>query len=50
VVPRLEREAGKPLAGALAQVDAGTRDLKAAAAVELVRQSSQLAAWIRGLS
>ncbi len=50
VVPRLEREAGKPLAGALAQVDAGTRDLKASAAVELVRQSSQLAAWIRGLS
>ncbi len=50
VLPRLEREAGKPLAEAAKQVEAGPRELKAAAAVELVRQSSQLAAWLRGLS
>jgi hypothetical protein len=50
VLPRVEKEAGKPLAGALQPIDAGARELSAAAAVELVRQSSQLAAWIRGLS
>jgi recombinational DNA repair ATPase RecF len=50
VLPRLEKDAGKPLAAALEPIDAGARELTAAAAVELVRQSSQLVAWIRGLN
>jgi hypothetical protein len=50
VLPLVEKEAGKPLAAALKPIDAGARELTAAAAVELVRQASQLAAWIRGLN
>jgi recombinational DNA repair ATPase RecF len=49
VLPRLEREAGPPLAAALRQCDEGSRELQSAAAVELVRQCSKLAAWLRGL-
>jgi hypothetical protein len=50
VLPRLEREAGPPLARTLAQCDEGAEAVQAAAAVELVRQSSKLAAWLRGLA
>ncbi len=49
VLPRLEREAGPALAATLGQCDEGAPDASAAAAVELVRQSSKLAAWLRGL-
>jgi hypothetical protein len=49
VLPRLEREAGPALAAALGQCDERAHDVGAAAAVELVRQSSKLAAWLRGL-
>ena len=50
VLPRLEREAGSPLAEALKQCDEGAREVHVGAAVELVRQSSKLAAWLRGLA
>ncbi|HET7290961.1 MAG TPA: AAA family ATPase [Vicinamibacteria bacterium] len=50
VVPRIEQQAGAPMADTLRQCDAAAAELKAAAAVELVRQSSKLAAWLRGLS
>jgi hypothetical protein len=53
VLPRLKREAGPPLAEALKQCDEGAGGpggVDAAAALELVRQSSKLAAWLRGLA
>ena len=51
VLPRLGREAGPPLAEALKQCDEGAPEVQAAAAaVALVRQSSKLAAWLRGLA
>jgi recombinational DNA repair ATPase RecF len=50
VVPRLQREAGAASAEALKQCDEGAREVQAAAAVELVRQSSKLVAWLRGLA
>jgi len=50
VLPRVEREAGAPLAQALKQSDDGGPEVKPAAAVELVRQSGKLAAWLRGLA
>jgi recombinational DNA repair ATPase RecF len=50
VLARLQREAGAPLAEALKQCDGGAREVHAAAAVELVRHSSKLAAWLRGLA
>jgi hypothetical protein len=49
VLPRLEREAGPPLAEALRRCEEGAHDIDAAAAVELVRHSGRLAAWLRGL-
>jgi recombinational DNA repair ATPase RecF len=50
VLPRLRREAGAPLAEALKRCDEGAGEADAAAALELVRQSSKLAAWLRGLA
>jgi hypothetical protein len=50
VLARLQREAGAPLAEALRQCDEGAREVHAAAPVELVRHSSKLAAWLRGLA
>ena len=50
VLPHLRQQAGAPLAEALQQVDASAGEVKPAAAVELVRQSSKLAAWLRGLA
>ena len=50
VLPRLEREAGPPLAEALKRCDAGAKGADAPDALELVRQSSKLAAWLRGLA
>jgi len=50
VLPEVQRQAGAPLAGALQQVDETAREVKLAAAVELVRQSGKLAAWLRGLA
>jgi len=50
VLPRVEREAGAPLAQALKQCEEATPEVKPAAALELVRQSSKLAAWLRGLA
>jgi hypothetical protein len=50
VLGRVQREAGAPLAEALKQCDEGAREVHAAAAVELVRHSSKLAAWLRGLA
>lgn len=47
---RLKRDAGAPLAETLKQCDEGGREVRAAEAVELVRQASKLAAWFRGLS
>jgi hypothetical protein len=49
VGPRLQREAGAPLAEALSRCDEGGGELDAAGAVELVRRSGKLAAWLRGL-
>ena len=50
VLPRLEREAGPLLARALKQCDEGAQEVQTTAAIELVRQSSKLAAWLRGLA
>ncbi len=50
VLPRLQREAGAPLAETVKQCAEGAHEGKATGAVELVRQSSKLAAWLRGLS
>jgi hypothetical protein len=50
VLLHLKREAGPPLAEALKQCDEGASEADAAAALELVRQSSKLAAWLRGLA
>jgi hypothetical protein len=50
VLPRLQREAGAPLAEAVMHCSEGAHEGKATGAVELVRQSSKLAAWLRGLS
>ena len=47
---RVEREAGAPLAQALKQCEEAAPEVKPAAALELVRQSSKLAAWLRGLA
>jgi hypothetical protein len=49
VPPRLHREAGAPLAEAFRECDAEGHELAPAAAVDLVRRASKLAAWIRGL-
>jgi hypothetical protein len=49
VLPHVQREAGAPLAETLKQCDDGAREVTAADAVELVRQSGKLAAWLRGL-
>ena len=46
VLSRVEREAGNPLAQALKQCDEGADEKDA---VELVRRSGKLAAWLRGL-
>src|SRR5262245_13691797 len=50
VLPRVEREAGAPFAQALKQCEEAAPEVKPAAALELVRQSSKLAAWLRGLA
>jgi recombinational DNA repair ATPase RecF len=50
VLPHVRREAGPALGDALARCEDTTRELAAADAVELVRQSSKLAAWLRGLA
>jgi recombinational DNA repair ATPase RecF len=50
VAPRLEKEAGAPLAQALRRCAEGGDASLDAEAVDLVRRSSQLAAWLRGLS
>jgi hypothetical protein len=47
VSPRVERDGGAPFAATLRQCDEGSAG--DAAAVELVRQSGKLAAWLRGL-
>jgi len=49
VLARVKREAGAPLAEALKQCDE-TASPAAADALELARQSSKLAAWLRGLA
>jgi hypothetical protein len=49
VPSRLEREAGKPLAEAMRQCDEGANEADATAALELVRRSGKLVAWLRGL-
>ena len=48
VPPKVDRDGGAPFAAALRQCDEGSVG-DAAAAVELVRQSGKLAAWLRGL-
>jgi hypothetical protein len=45
---RLEKEAGPPLAEAFRQCEAGA-EVEAANAVDLVRRTSNLVAWLRGL-
>jgi hypothetical protein len=49
-LPRLQRDAGAPLAEAARLCDADMPEVAAAEAVELARQSSKLAAWLRGLA
>jgi recombinational DNA repair ATPase RecF len=49
VVPRLQKDAGPPLARAF-QRCGETEEIAAAEAVDLVRLVSQLAAWLRGLA
>jgi recombinational DNA repair ATPase RecF len=50
VLSRLEREVGAPAAETVRQCDEGANETRTVAAVELVRQASKLAAWLRGLS
>jgi hypothetical protein len=50
VLHRLQREAGAPLAETLTRCDQVPDEVHAAAAVELVRHASKLAAWLRGLA
>jgi recombinational DNA repair ATPase RecF len=49
VLARLQREVGPTVAETLRQCEEGAREADAAAAVEVVRQCSKLAAWLRGL-
>jgi len=49
VPSRLEREVGAPVASTLRLCDEGSNGLEAGPPVELVRQASKLAAWLRGL-
>jgi recombinational DNA repair ATPase RecF len=49
VAAHLEREAGKPAAAALRHCGDGAHEAPAVASVELVRQASKLAAWLRGV-
>jgi hypothetical protein len=49
VLERLEREAGAPLADAFRRCDE-SGELPAAAAVDIVRLTSKLTVWLRGLS
>jgi recombinational DNA repair ATPase RecF len=48
VLQRVDGEVGPPAAEALHECDGGASDVATVAAVELVRQSSKLAAWLRG--
>jgi hypothetical protein len=48
VPPRLEKDGGAPFAATVRRCDEGTVGTDGAA-VELVRQSGKLAAWLRGL-
>ncbi len=50
VLPHLQREAGPAAADTVRQCDEGAPDAPAAASIELVRQASKLAAWLRGLA
>jgi recombinational DNA repair ATPase RecF len=50
VPARVASEAGKDTGEALARCEEKGRELPAAEAVELVRRSSKLAAWLRGLA
>jgi hypothetical protein len=47
---RLQRDAGAPLADALTRCAGGADEAGATDPVELVRRSSKLAAWLRGLA
>jgi hypothetical protein len=50
VAPRLQRDAGAELAEAFRDCDEEGVEIPPAAAVDLVRRASKLAAWIRGLA
>jgi recombinational DNA repair ATPase RecF len=49
VLPRMEREGGRPLAETFRRCDEGS-PLEPAQALELVRLASKLVAWLRGLA
>jgi len=50
VLPRLHAEGGPAAAETVRQCDEGAPDIHAVASVELVRQASKLAAWLRRLA
>jgi recombinational DNA repair ATPase RecF len=50
VLPHLRRESGPAGAESFQQCDGAAPELGAGASVELVRQASKLAAWLRGLA
>ena len=50
VLAHLQAEGGPAAAETVRQCDEGAPDIQAVASVELVRQASKLAAWLRGLA
>jgi len=50
VLAHVAREAGAPLGACLERCEDGVAELDSAAALELVRQSGRLAAWLRGIA
>jgi hypothetical protein len=48
-LPRIDREAGSPMADAFRRCDEETHEIQPGASIDLVRQAGKLAAWLRGL-
>ncbi len=48
-LPRIDREAGSPLAEVFRQCNEEAHDIQSGAPVDVVRQAGKLAAWLRGL-
>jgi recombinational DNA repair ATPase RecF len=50
VRPRLERDGGAPFASSLRQCEEGLAGADSSGAIEIVRQSGKIAAWLRGIA